>query len=86
MYHIKKDEDSRKALDHIKDCLKAHVKMKYEKESELLIAYEAYQLGNETLDRTLELEEEISRIDNYINAIAYTCDYVKLMTQLKSVN
>ena len=83
MYYINKDEEDRNALRHIKDCLDAHIKMKNEKESEFLSLYEEYKSGGRGLSDTLGMEEEIRVLENYINAIAYTYDYVDLMLKIK---
>jgi len=83
MFYIKKDQENEEALDHIKTCLKGFNQMKFEKESELLDAYEDYQKGIANLDKTLELEDEIKKLENYVNAIAYTYDYVNLMIKMR---
>jgi len=83
MYYNKKDEEDKNALRHIKDCLNSHIEMKNQKEAEFLGAYEEYKAGGKGLSDTLGMEEEIKVLENYINAIAYTYDYVDLMIKIK---
>lgn len=86
MFYIKSQQEDKKAINYIKDCLNAYSKLKLEKEELLLKQYSQYKNGELTVQSTLDTEEEIERIENYIEAIAYTYEYVKLMIKLKTNN